>query len=291
MTDIYALAASSHMAFAAFSTGLLRSLDGGQSWRPAFSWLEEGSTVLASAVSLTPPLDGIQAIFAAVPGAVLRSMDGGDSWETSVLPKPAPFITSLAVSPGYARDRTLFVASLEDGVFRSTDGGASFISWNFGLLDYQVLSMAISPAFESDRALFIGTGSGLFTSLNAGRAWREILLPCAHKPILSLACTPDLLLAGTESCGLYASKDGGQTWQQWAEGIFDTVNLILADGAATLVLTEESLFISRDLGQTWQMLPTKDGQIPVGVCAPGGLSVGNSVLVGYEGGIIHPLIL
>ena len=37
---------------------------------------------------------------------------------------PAPLVTCLALSPGFAGDGCALAGTFEDGVFRSTDGGA-----------------------------------------------------------------------------------------------------------------------------------------------------------------------
>lgn len=276
---ITALAASGQTAFAASTSGLMRTLDGGRSWHSVFDSLGADTAISASVVALAPDFSTVKTVFVAIPGAILRSTAGGDTWEVAQLPTPAPFITSMVVSPVYARDQTLFAASLEDGVFRSTDGGATWNSWNFGLLDFQVLSLTISP----DHTLYAGTGTGLFASRNAGRAWSEILLPCGHVPVLSLASSPNLLLAGTEGFGLLSSRDNGSTWQGGNEPALETVNALVIDGDSTLVLIPQSLFLSRDTSQTWQMLPTSEGKGPVAVCAAG------QIWVGYDDGTIETM--
>ncbi len=276
---ITALAASGQTAFAASQSGLMRTLDGGRSWHSAFDALGAGSAIAVSAVALAPEFATVKTVFASAQGAILRSSDGGDTWQAAQLPTPAPFVTSLAISPDYGHDHTLFAASLEDGVFRSTDGGATWNSWNFGLLDFQVLSLVIAP----NNTLYAGTATGLFASRNAGRAWSEFPLPCGHLPVLSLASTPEMLLAGTEGAGLLSSRDNGNTWQGGVEKALETVNALVVDGASTLALTPDTLFLSHDAGQTWQILPKTQDKTPVAICAA------HKVFIGYENGEIEAI--
>ena len=128
MTDVvYSLAASGQTAFAARESGLVRTLDQGMSWHPIFATPGAEAPIPASAVALSPQFTSDKTVFATVPGAILRSKDGGGTWEMASLPKPAPYITAIAIPATYTHNHTLFAASLEDGVFRSTDSGAT---WN-----------------------------------------------------------------------------------------------------------------------------------------------------------------
>ena len=281
MTDIvYSLAACGDTAFSASSTGLLRSLDAGRTWSPVR--LDSGLVIPASAVVFSPQFPADQIVFAAVPGGILRSLDGGNVWASAQLPTPAPFITSMAVSPDFEHDRMLFAASLEDGVYRSIDGGANWASWNFGLLDFQVLSLMIA----SGDTLYAGTGTGLFVSQNAGRAWIETTLPCGHSPILCLASAPGLLLVGTEGSGLYASLDDSQSWQQLGnDKTQESINALILDGNMIIAATQDVLMISRDAGQIWdRVLGLPEDDLPSQLAAPYGLAPGAALLVGCSSG-------
>ena len=281
------------LCFAACSTGLFRSDDGGRTWGDAYVSLALETSFPTAAVVVSSHFEADRAVFAGVLGGILRSEDGGQSWQIVSLPAPPPFVSAMAASPDFARDGTLLAGTLEDGVFRSGDRGLHWETWNFGLLDLNVLCLGISPDFANDETLFAGTDTGVFRSTNGGRAWREVEFPSEWAPVLGLALSPDyasggVLLAGTEACGLFASPDMGCSWQRLGEErLTGAVNSILlgpefpAKGDM-LVLHEDALVVSRDGGETWsewQMTASAAAGVAA-VAAPLGLDPGAPLLVG-----------
>jgi photosystem II stability/assembly factor-like uncharacterized protein len=301
---VYALAASpafeeDGICFAARPTGLYCSQDGGHTWTDAYASLELEAQLTTAAVILSPAFETDRSVFAGVAGGVLRSLDGGQTWYVASFPSPPPFVSTLAISPDFARDGTLFAATLEDGIFRSGDRGRSWAAWNFGLLDLNVLALAASPDYANDETLFAGTESGIFRSTNGGRAWREVDFPTDWAPVLSLALSPNfagdgLIFAGTEAHGLFRSEYRGTTWQRLAEKrLTDAVNSILLSAkypaqADVLVLHEDELLISRDGGNSWadwQANVTIEGAV-ASVSAPQGLASGVPLLIGLMDGTV-----
>ena len=269
---VYALAASPEIArdgicFAACAAGLYRSLDGGESWRrlPALP------AMAMTALALSPAFAEDRSVFAAVKGGVLRSSDGGDTWFTTAFPAPPPLFSALVVSPDFERDGMLLAATLEDGVFSSEDRGARWQPWNFGLFDLNVLSLALSPAWSVDETVYVGTETGLYRSTNGGRAWRYTGFPSELAPTLCLVCLQEsasgvhAVLAGTESNGLYASIDQGDTWERLAaDAIPGAVNQLRlrkeANGRLSVfALTDDGVLRSDDCGRSWSALLRVDG--------------------------------
>jgi len=254
-----------------------------------------------TAVAVSPEWSTDHTVFAGVNGGVLRSVDGGATWSASVFPPPAPLVTALAVSPGYARDGVVLCGTMEDGVFRSSDRGSTWSPWNFGLLDLGVLALTISPAFVDDETLFAGTESGLFRSRNGGRAWREVDLPGDGAAVLSVALSPNyagdgIIFVGTESGTLFRSDDHGRTWMSVGESVMtDAVNaVVLAPRFPTtrdvLVLLSDALLVSRDQGLSWAEWQSgmDFGQGAAVITAPYGLDPDAPLLVGLvEGGIVR----
>jgi photosystem II stability/assembly factor-like uncharacterized protein len=75
----------------------------------------------------------------------------------------------FAFSPVFAEDRSVFAAYRPEGLVRSVDGGASFSKIWHGCGD-QVSSLVISPAYPSDRALFASLNDGIYRSRDSGRS-------------------------------------------------------------------------------------------------------------------------
>jgi photosystem II stability/assembly factor-like uncharacterized protein len=282
--------------FAARTSGLFRSSDGGHTWEAAYTSLNTRQALPTTAIVLAPDFTHESTVFAGLNGAILRSYDGGINWQRSHLPTPPPAISSLAISPNYTEDGIVFAGTNEDGILISKDRGKNWVAWNFGLLDLHILCLAISPDFATDETLFTGAESGLFCSTNGGRAWKEVSLPVGFDAILSLAFSPNFtqdgtLFAGTENKGLVISRDRGKSWQPLAETISAApVNQILLSPAAPtkeiFILHGGVLLVSKDGGKAWKPWQAKKlgGRIVTAVLVCPGIEEG--VLVGFEDGNI-----
>jgi photosystem II stability/assembly factor-like uncharacterized protein len=304
---VHALAASpafehDGVCFAARSTGLYGSQDGGQTWESVYGSLALEAPLTTAAVALSPGFAADQTLFAGVLGAILRSSDGGRNWFATALPTPPPFVSSLVTSPNFVHDGIVLAGTMEDGVFRSGDRGVHWAAWNFGLLDLNVLCLAMSPSFAEDETVFAGTDSGIFHSTNGGRAWREVDFPADLAPVLSLALSPGyenagVLFAGTEASGLYTSQNRGRSWTRLGEGTIEgAVNTVLLSPQfparpEVLVALADALLVSRDGGQTWSDWNPEFGfqQGITVVAAPLGLQPGAPLLVGMVDGEVRTI--
>ena len=255
--------AESSLLFAAKSSGIYRSPDGGKHWELAFHLENMQEPLPALSICLSPDFEHDHNAFVGVPGGVLRSFDRGVTWKVEQLASPPPVTGTLVISPNFIEDGILLAGTNEDGIFRSLDRGLHWSTCNFNLLDLNVLSLAISPDFAHDEMLFAGTVSGLFRSKNGGRAWREVDFPFGYDPVLSLAFDPGfaasrMLLAGTETQGLQVSRDAGATWERIAEDVLvQPINAILFGHSAwgagmAFVLNGDQVFYSDDGLQSWQ---------------------------------------
>ncbi len=150
-------------------------------------------------------------IFAGINYGVYKSEDGGDSWEWPS-PDYAPYgVRTLAISPNYANDQTIFAGTRWGGVFESIDGGGNW--WVVGLSDKTVNALAISP----DRTIFAGTEyGGVFKSYGGGD-WSEVNKGLTRPYVNALAISPDYendwtIFAGIRWGGVYKSTNGGRIW-------------------------------------------------------------------------------
>src|SRR5438067_3904484 len=81
-----------------------------------------------------------KSVFAISRHNLLRSSEDG-RWERLTTGLGSWKLSSLVVSPVFATDQTLFVASLGGGVFRSTDGGLSWTSCSHGIADPYIVRL------------------------------------------------------------------------------------------------------------------------------------------------------
>jgi photosystem II stability/assembly factor-like uncharacterized protein len=274
--------------FAAHSSGLSISDDGGQTWQGAVTSPILSGPVPVLCLDISPSFEYDGTIIAGAPGGVFRSTDGGKTFRVVLLPQPPPTVTALAFSPGFATDETVFAGTMEDGVFVSNDGGERWVAWNFGLIDLNILCLGISPDFTRDETLFAGTETGLFHSTNGGRAWRDLTLPFGFEAVISIALSPDFardhtLLIGTESQGLWCSTDAGETWGQ--VGAFkDPINAVLfGPERSLLAVTSAGLWeTSRAGAEPVNRLPEvyADREISA-VYLPQGYAQGSTLLIGF----------
>lgn len=319
---VYAFATSPEfkrdgICFAARSSGLYESEDGGTSWQLRYGSSDPENPLATFAVAVSPTFGTDRRAFAGVPGGILHTIDGGKSWDLIGLAPPTPLVSALTVSPNFAQDGFAFAGTVEDGVLVSADRGEHWTTWNFGLLDLHILAMAITTTFQSDEILFAATESGIARSTNGGRAWRDVGVadretePGDFAPVLCLALSPHYstdgsMFAGTEEHGLYRSTDYGDSWVRVSETIvIGPVNqVILAPDFPTrrdiLILQSDGISLSRDGGSTWSQQDIAPVENRLGldnlprlsaVAAPCGLNAGAPLLVGRTDGSVVCLVL
>ena len=240
-------------------------------------------------VAVSPCFETDRSVFAAVKGGILRSSDAGETWFTTAFPAPPPLFSSLAISPDFERDGIVIASTLEDGVFSSTDRGVHWQPWNFGLFDLNVLCLAISPQWRDDETVYAGTETGIYRSGNGGRAWRITGFPTEFAPVLCMATLMDpdtcrsRLIVGTETHGLHASYDQGETWQGLApDSLSAAVNQIhvacKSDARSPMyILVDNGIMRSDDHGDTWVAGQEIDG-VPTAM-----LVIDDAILLGVLG--------
>jgi photosystem II stability/assembly factor-like uncharacterized protein len=161
---VAAVAAVSDRVFlAATPDGLLRTVDGGESW----TRLELGQARSVTALA-TAPGDGRLALAATGLG-IFKSSDGGASWrEAAPLPLDVP-LTSLAFVPGQDQ---LVIGTSTRGLLLSANQGRSWSRRGGGLPLSNISSVALLPDGRSLFAADFGYG-GLYVSRDAGQSWKR----------------------------------------------------------------------------------------------------------------------
>lgn len=167
---------------------------------------------------------------------------------------------------------TVFAAT-ETGLFESDDGGQTWT--DLGVPNEEVYAVAVSPDGER---VYAGTHpAAVFVSENGGRDWRELdgfqALPSReewHAPrhsgarIRSLCVHPDTptrVVAGVEAGGVHLSDDGGQTWTERKQGVYDDIHhLRMAAPDEFVAATGRGLYRTRDAGRSWTRLDGDGGR-------------------------------
>ena len=192
-------------------------------------------------------------------GALTLSHDGGSSWLHSAERFAGKNVVTVAFSPNYALDGTLFAATAGDGmiaVYRSTDRGNA---WN-QILEHAGegwASLAIPPTYgATDDFIAVATGREVITP--AGRrvpSWRATRPTEARVAVLAVVAsarfaTNNTLYAAT-SGGVFRSSDRGRIWRRLPAGMGapPVTALALAGGEAG----EDVLVAGTLAGSVWRL--------------------------------------
>lgn len=196
--------------------GLLRSTDGGNTWRPLalageadFPLLAAGYRSGALYVLNTRPNSAMP-----VPG-IYATNDEGKTWRRSIARGLEGEIHGLAAHPRQAG--TIAVASGR-GLYLSRDAGESF-----SLLDGREMATAVSFDFDGKRVRYARALSNeVVQSALDGRERRVLRLPRLKGDYVTcLAQNPKderMLAFATRRRDVYLTSDGGASWRLIAEG-------------------------------------------------------------------------
>jgi photosystem II stability/assembly factor-like uncharacterized protein len=212
---------SDRSVFAGTHGAVLCSADGGESWKvvPLASPPPIVSTLVVSPSYVE---DGTLLVGTMEDGVFLSSDRGSryHRWNFGLLDLN---VLTMAISPAFAVDETLFVGT-ESGIFRSTNGGRAWREVGFPIDYAPVISLALSPNYANDGVLFAGTeSSGLFHSGDKGQTWLRIGEKAIADAVNAIVLSPEfpdepsVLVA--LSTALLIARDGGQSWTNWKEGL------------------------------------------------------------------------
>jgi DNA-binding beta-propeller fold protein YncE len=248
---------------------LWRSTDGGSNWQALRTDALGGE--LPNSLALSPDhvlLAGTDK------GRIVPLVVDKAAWERVGNDLVGVEVQDIAISPDFATDRTVFVASSQAGVFRSSDLGRTWeeVGFPYRGSSIDTLRIAISPGFRDDHTLFVATDGGVYRSTDGGKTWQTANsgFPSSGLNVLSIAVSPNFvsdrtLLVGADypSQGLRKSSDGGGNWKlameapKKSEGGFANVSAVAfspafaSDKTAFAWFEEVGLYKSTDGGKTW----------------------------------------
>jgi len=236
--------AKDQTVYAATAGGVHVSRDGAATWAPC-----RGASAPARAIVAGP---GSSVVAALAGGILLASDDGARTWRTLASAFDGGEIILLALSPGYAQDRTLFVAttspSAEVVLWRSVDRGARWDQWlvepaaQAGFAGGQrFMAFGVSPDYANDALVFAGLGARVLKPLRharevrAGRrrpVWRGADLGDGAVAVTAVAPSPsfadDSTLFVATNAGVFVARDGGDTYAPWSEALVPPAVVALA---------------------------------------------------------------
>jgi len=229
--------------------GILRSADGGASWRieatedrpaTALAFDAVGSTIYAGT--------GLVGFLQGSGGGLTRSTDGGISWTRLAL-GVAGEVTSVAVDPNDVS--VVYCGVRGAGVYRSANRGTN---WMRVRSSPGSIALAVDP--DSSR-VWVGTHEGVVTSASGSDDWQRRSHGISATDLRSFAVdpsSPGTLYAGAFGV-VYKSVDFGSSWTEQSEGLDGVTAQAFAidpNSPSTLYVgTDGGVFRSLDGGVTW----------------------------------------
>lgn len=241
------------------NAGLYRSRSGGRRWQALATDLPLGEGEVITSIVRSPAFVQDGTLVLGATSGVWISRNRGQTWTKTSGPAPAP---TLAISPAFARDRTLLAAGQ-----MSTDGGAS---WSPLPETHVWRAVAFSPGYETDHTIWIGLDaqgttafSALRKSTDSGQTWQDVVANTLRNQsiisldLLQVEVDPLKIFAGTLQ-GLLISQDEGKTWTRPANGLSAPIRTIVHQairepysGAVILAASEDGVLWSVTRGREW----------------------------------------
>jgi photosystem II stability/assembly factor-like uncharacterized protein len=178
------------------------------------TWQHTGAVNIRAFGVAVPAAGRGRTLLIASGNGVHRSTDGGASWKITT---DWRITEVLWVAPDPRSDDTVYCAT-PYGVFKSTDACASWNEMNAGLAG--LFTTCVQPDIGVQGRVWCATEDGLYCSDDGARHWRKSSLSVPGvRTVAQNPRDPSVLLAGTESYGIYVSRNGGRTWDRSESGI------------------------------------------------------------------------
>lgn len=190
---------------AAYTSGLLRSGDGGKSWLK-----KPEKTTIAITLALDPANPNV--VYAGrgtfdSKGGVWKSTDGGATFTEPKSGLPEAVVTGVAVDP--KNPSSVYASTEKKGLWKSVDAGVTWAEKKGPFAEKELRTVAVAAGGR----VFVGTrGAGAYSSDDGGETWKsaaglpEMVFAFAFPP-----GKPGAVVAGTTE-GVFSSADGIARW-------------------------------------------------------------------------------
>jgi photosystem II stability/assembly factor-like uncharacterized protein len=244
-----------NVVFFGHHNGIMRSDDGGRSWKPLVDRRGFDAMQLATAGQSNPGR-----MYLAGHDVFQASDDGGSTWRPVENNLPGTDIHQFALDPDHSDRLSAVIVGF--GAFRSADAGRS---WTKLPSQPPGDMTALASAGGEPELLYAGTASvGLLRTADGGRTWATVSGASAKdagfRTILSIAVDPSnrqALYVGTDG-GLAKSVDGGASWTALSYPGDNAVAVAVSPVTPHFVLAVATsprrqglVYRSEDGGQSW----------------------------------------
>jgi photosystem II stability/assembly factor-like uncharacterized protein len=224
--------------YAGMQNGLVKSTDGGKTWKEVVSDLSP----LAMPGVLVDPDNPDHVFIRLAFERVYESRDGGETWEARWEGMEIHHVV-LCIARSLSGE---LWAGTQDGLFRWDQQSESWERVSLPATSQSVFAIAFEP---EDEAAYVGATGGLWCRRDRSH-WVRCGANKIDHTVTALAVLPDgYIYAGTRYSGLYRSCDAGMTWHR-VLGVPDdsSVSALLTDTQARVVYaaTDRGLFRGYD---------------------------------------------
>jgi len=253
----YTEAGADGTLWSACGNGVLRSTDGGATWKITTGW--EVTEVLKVKVDPRDPA----VVYAATAYGIFKTSDKGKSWHAKNKGLDNTFVSGLVI------DRTnsaRVLAATEGGIYISTHKGES---WAPAALRGKGVRTIVQDPLRAKR-FWAGTeDDGVFLSNKKGERWQPANNGASLTTVYAIAIDPkksNLIYLGTHEGGVYRSTDGGKSWKPCNDGLKNTIvhALAILPSNPQIIFAgtiNGGLYRSTNGGETWEFNSQPDGQV------------------------------
>jgi photosystem II stability/assembly factor-like uncharacterized protein len=227
---------NNQIVFAGTTEGLLRSTDGGRTWRNV-------NAQSIKSISFDSFVAG-RIFFASTTAGLLVSTDSGATLREINVGFANRNFTTLAGS-GFDLYSSSVYEAASGGVYRSNNYGLRWVHTGIPASD-QLLLMSAVP--DDPKTLFAAGYHSLMESLDNGKTWTPKKPPSGNRISAILAVADRSLLVATDQ-GLFRTADGAN-WIQSAKG--QIVSLQGSAKKSYSALTKQGALASVDGGVSWK---------------------------------------
>jgi len=198
--------------YVACLSGVLRTLDGGKSWRLVTGWNETEPKSIA--VDPHAP----DTVYTGLPDGIVVSTDRGQTWQRCENGLPERGKYTQVVQVDRAKRGRVFIGC-ETGIYLTEDSGKS---WRRVLETVDTVNDIQQSPHNAKVWIAVTQSAGALRSKDGGRTWQKIPGVPAEKALYNVAFSArdsQYLAIASWTYGLLLSTDGGTTWTARNEGL------------------------------------------------------------------------
>lgn len=243
--------------YVASLSGVLRTLDGGKSWRLVTGWDETEPKSIA--VDFKNP----DHVYTGLPDGIVVSRDRGFTWARAEKGLPARGkYTQVVRADRTAAGRVLI--GCETGIYATTDGAKS---WRQLFATKETVNDIQQSPHDPKLWMAVTQSAGVLISRDGGAKWSPVAGLPTEKAWYNVAFDerdPQRLALASWTYGLHVSEDGGKTWTSRVAGLPEPTRVWRTaidpdSGALYAAVFGQGLHLSSDFGRTWRVVPGMEG--------------------------------